>query len=185
MNDVLNEYEKVVRYCLYSTFDKIYNEYMSSIDLPHIVNVLVRLMTSNWFACSINAFTFLKHIIMNGYYDGTDIIYKYLENSRYLTERISKDELIQSVIQATTLDDMPEENLNRYINDYINTLFIRNGEMTNQYEIAEEHITRNNGIYFIVIIFSFTKLREQYVNKFFSILKEEFGDIAHIIKLYI
>ena len=173
-----DEYERVVRYCLYSNFDKLYKEYTSPYDLHHVINTLVKLMTSNWFACNINAFMFFKHVIMNGYYDGNNIINKYLESSLIPSYRRNT---IENVIKRRGSDNLSEEALTFYINN----LYMMNGEMTNQYEVAEEDITENNRIHFVRIILSFIRLREEYVNKSFLILKKEFGDIAHIIKLYI
>ena len=100
-----DEYERVVRYCLYSNFDKIYNEYMHQNDLLHIINTLVKLMTSNWFACNINAFMFFKHVIMNGYYDGNNIINKYLESSLIPSYRRNT---IENVIKRRGSDNLSE-----------------------------------------------------------------------------
>lgn len=175
---MLDEYERVVRYCLYSNFDKIYNEYMHQNDLLHVINTLVKLMTSNWFACNINAFIFFKHVIMNGYYDGNYIINKYLESSSITNYQ---RHIIQNVIKKRESDSLSEEALTFYINN----LYMVNGEMNNQYEIEEHYIAEKNRIHFVRIILSFIRLREDYVSKCFLILKEEFGDVAYILKLYI
>ena len=174
--NLINHYEQIVRLSLHTNFNTIYDQYLYSNQLDIIIDILLQFMANNWYAYNTQAFYFLKRIIMEGLCDADKLIHQYLNKIYTITHQ----EHI-GLLMDESIFDLSDEYIDKMLKQHDNQFL----EMINQYDIEKSYMIISNRKYFIKLIKTFKHKRLQYKKSSFNLLKQQFGDIAHIINSYL
>lgn len=152
----------LVRSSFYTDFETIKQFHtQNSWELGQIVDMMLQFMTVERYAYNENAFNFLRHVILNGLYDASPLLRQY-DSQQKNSYKDRKD--CKSLLKF--LRDCDVEAIN-----YGDILDLRNGD---SYKMQIMEILR-----------MFHEERRTYLRECQEILKEYFGDVSHIIKLYL